>query len=176
MSESQRGDVLKKSIFLTVLLLLSGSFFNEAQAKKDNNYSEKQSIASMKKKSAPPKKKIAKEGNAIRVLATAYYTPIKGQKKYATKSFRGDMKLNGGGKTSSGKNPEEGVVATDPRVIPTGTKVYIPELELYAVAEDTGGDIKGKRIDVYTGVGEGGLREALDIGRQMVTVIIIRRA
>ncbi|HBR79198.1 MAG TPA: hypothetical protein DEA46_02085 [Candidatus Moranbacteria bacterium] len=87
------------------------------------------------------------------------------------------MKRNGGGKTSSGTSPEEGTVATDPRVIPTGTEVYIPELELYAVAEDIGGDIKGKRIDVYTGIGEAGLRKALDIGNhQMVTVIIIKLA
>jgi 3D (Asp-Asp-Asp) domain-containing protein len=166
---------LKKSIFLTALLLLSVSFLGVAQAKKDNNYSAKQNIASMREKSAPPKKKVAK-AKAIRVLATAYYTPVKGQDEYATKSFRGDMKLNGGGKTSSGKTPEEGMVATDPRVIPTGTELYIPELKLYAVAEDTGEDIKGKRIDVYTGIGETGLREALDIGRKMVTVIIIKRA
>jgi len=167
---------LKKSIFLTVLLLLSFSFLGIAHAKKDNNYSAKRSVASKEKKSTPPKKKIA-EGDAIRVLVTGYYTPVKGQNKYATKSFRGDMKRNGGGKTSSGTSPEEGTVATDPRVIPTGTEVYIPELELYAVAEDIGGDIKGKRIDVYTGIGEAGLRKALDIGNhQMVTVIIIKLA
>ncbi|KKP68330.1 MAG: 3D domain protein [Candidatus Moranbacteria bacterium GW2011_GWE1_35_17] len=160
---------------MTVLLLLSFSFLGIAHAKKDNNYSAKRSVASKEKKSTPPKKKIA-EGDAIRVLVTGYYTPVKGQNKYATKSFRGDMKRNGGGKTSSGKIPEEGMVATDPRVIPTGTEVYIPELELYAVAEDTGGDIKGKRIDVYTGSGEEGLKEALDIGNRMVTVIIIKRA
>jgi len=160
---------------LTVLLLLSCSFLGSAYAKKDNSYSAKQSIALANKKSTPPKKKIAQK-KAIRVLATAYYTPVKGQNKYATKSFRGDMRRNGGGKTSSGEIPKEGMIATDPRVIPTGTEVYIPELELYAVAEDTGGDIKGNRIDVYTGIGELGLRKALDIGnRQVVTVIIIKR-
>lgn len=176
MSESQRRVVLEKSIFLTVLLLLSCSSLDSAYAKKDNNYSAKQNIASMEKKSTPPKKKIAEGKNAIRVLATAYYTPIEGQRKRATKSFHGDMKLNGGGKTSSGETPKKGTIATDPKIIPTGTEVYIPELELYAVAEDTGGDIKGKRIDVYTGRGEKGLSEALDIGRQMVTVIFIKRA
>lgn len=130
----------------------------------------------MKKKSTPPKKKIAK-ADAIRVRATAYYTPVIGQEKYATKSFRGDMKMNGGGKTSSGETPKKGTIATDPRVIPTGTEVYIPEWELYAVAEDIGGDIKGKRIDVYTGIGEIGLKKALDIGNhQIVTVIIVKRA
>lgn len=166
---------MKKSIFLTVLLLLSSIFLDVAQAKKDDNYSGKRNFL-LNKKSTPPKKKIAKE-DAIRVRATAYYTPVEGQKKYATKSFRGDMKLNGGGKTSSGETPEEGMIATDPKVIPTGTEVYIPELKLFAMAEDTGGDIKGKRIDVYTGIGEKALKEALVIGNhRMVTVIIIKRA
>lgn len=161
---------------MTVLLLLSCSSLDSAYAKKDNNYSAKQNIASREKKGTPPKKKIAEGKNAIRVLATAYYTPIEGQRKRATKSFHGDMKLKGGGKTSSGETPKKGTIATDPKIIPTGTEVYIPELELYAVAEDTGGDIKGNRIDVYTGIGELGLRKALDIGNhQIVTVIIIRR-
>ena len=166
---------MKKSIFLTVLLLLFCIFLDAAHAKKDNNYSKKR-IFSINKKSTPPKKEIAKD-EVIKVLVKAYYTPVKGQKNYATKSFCGDMKRNGGGKTSSGKTPEEGMIATDPRVIPTGTEVYIPELKLYAVAEDIGGDIKGKRIDVYTGIGEKALKEALHIGnKRVVTVIIIKRA
>ncbi len=176
MSVNQRGEVVLKkvSIFLTVFFLLFGSSMGLAYAKKSNSSSESFNI-SKDKKNTPPKKKIARS-NAIRVLATAYYTPVKGQKNYATKSFRGDMKMNGGGKTSSGETPEEGMIATDPKVIPTGTEVYIPELELYAVAEDIGGDIKGKRIDVFTGTGELALAQAINIGRRVVTVVIIKRA
>lgn len=40
-------------------------------------------------------------------------------------------------------------IAVDPSVIPIGTKIYIPELGRIFTAEDTGGAIKGNRIDIY---------------------------
>lgn len=44
--------------------------------------------------------------------------------------------------------PKVGTVAVDPNVIPLGTKLYV---EGYgpAVAEDTGGVIKGMKIDLF---------------------------
>ncbi len=75
---------------------------------------------------------------------------------------------------SSGEEVYEGAVATDPSVIPTGTKLEIRGLPddwdgIY-VAEDVGGAIKGLRIDVFR---ESKL-EALQIG-QMVWVRIITK-
>ncbi|MFX3617514.1 MAG: 3D domain-containing protein [Sporolactobacillus sp.] len=56
------------------------------------------------------------------------------------------------GRTATGyslrKHPNAKVIAVDPRVIPLGSKVYIPGYGT-AVARDTGGAIKGKIIDVH---------------------------
>lgn len=51
------------------------------------------------------------------------------------------------GITASGTVAKKGVIAVDPRVIPLGTKVYVPGYGV-AVAEDTGGAIKGNKIDL----------------------------
>ena len=51
------------------------------------------------------------------------------------------------GRTRTGRHAEYGVVAVDPRVIPLNTIVYV-EGYGFALACDTGGAIKGKRIDL----------------------------
>lgn len=56
-----------------------------------------------------------------------------------------------GNKTHMGTQIRPGVIAVDPRVIPLGSQVMIkyPDgTKEYAVAEDTGGAIKGHRIDI----------------------------
>lgn len=50
--------------------------------------------------------------------------------------------------TATGVPPRVGLVAVDPRVIPMGTRLYI-EGYGFATAADTGGAIKGDRIDVF---------------------------
>ena len=51
--------------------------------------------------------------------------------------------------TALGTKLRYGVIAVDPKVIPYRTKVYIKELDRVFVAEDCGGGIKGKIIDIY---------------------------
>lgn len=46
------------------------------------------------------------------------------------------------------ENPNAKVIAVDPNVIPLGSKVYV-EGYGYAIAADTGGAIKGNKIDVF---------------------------
>ena len=73
-----------------------------------------------------------------------------------------------GCRTASGSWPSRGTIATDPRVIPLGTELYI---EGYgpAVAADTGGAIQGNIIDVYLPTEA----ECWQWGRRMVEVRVI---
>ncbi len=58
-----------------------------------------------------------------------------------------------GGQSATGIPLQKGVIAVDPNVIPLGSRVYIEALDGswtygYAVAGDTGGAIKGNRVDL----------------------------
>jgi uncharacterized protein YabE (DUF348 family) len=53
-----------------------------------------------------------------------------------------------GGRTATGASVRQGIVAVDPSIIPLGTKVYVDGYGP-AVALDTGGAIRGKKIDLY---------------------------
>lgn len=84
-----------------------------------------------------------------RMLATAY-------------TYTGNL-------TRMGTKPRVGVVAVDPDVIPLGSKLYI-EGYGFARAEDTGGAIKGERIDIFVE------SEAIAqrFGRRWVTVYLLK--
>ncbi|MDD6164390.1 MAG: 3D domain-containing protein, partial [Anaerovibrio slackiae] len=60
------------------------------------------------------------------------------------------------------------IVAVDPDVIPLGTKVYIPGYGT-AVAADTGGAIRGNKIDLCME----SYGEAINFGRRSVEVYIL---
>lgn len=87
--------------------------------------------------------------SAMRMVATAYTADCSGC----------------GGVTASGRRAGFGVVAVDPRVIPLGTRLFIPGYGP-AVAGDTGGAIHGLRIDL----GFDSLRQAMLFGRREITV------
>src|SRR5699024_7804571 len=63
------------------------------------------------------------------------------------------------------------VIAVDPAVIPLGSEVIVKDggQEFEAVAEDTGGDINGNRIDILVD----SIDEAKQLGRQSVNIEII---
>jgi len=72
------------------------------------------------------------------------------------------------GRTACGMRAGKGIVAVDPRVIPLGTELYVDGYG-YCLAGDTGGAIKGSRIDL----GFNTYREAIRFGRRMVKVYIL---
>lgn len=103
---------------------------------------------------------------AIRVKATAYCACYLCTGKYRTS--------DGYARTASGsiakRNPDGySTIAVDPRVIPLGTKVYV-EGYGFAIAEDTGGAIKGNIIDVF----QNSHSEALKWGVRYKNVYVIK--
>lgn len=80
----------------------------------------------------------------------------------------------GYGVTASGMRASYGVVAVDPRVIPLGTKLYITSPDgswTYgeAVAGDTGGSIKGNRVDLFFN----SRSQCLSFGRRTAVVYVL---
>lgn len=73
-----------------------------------------------------------------------------------------------GNPTASGVMPYVGGVAVDPQVIPLGTELFV-EGYGYGRAVDTGGLIKGNRIDVFLDT----TKECYDWGRRKVRVYIM---
>lgn len=105
--------------------------------------------------------------------APAAAPPANGSKEITVKATAYTASCEGcSGVTATGinlnANPNAKVISVDPSVIPLGTKVYI---EGYgeAVAGDTGGAIKGDRIDIYMPSES----QAIQFGAKEVTVKIL---
>lgn len=73
-------------------------------------------------------------------------------------------------------------MAVDPRYIPRRTRLFIPETvgmrmpdgtihDGYWYASDTGGAIKGQKIDFYTGHGRGSMAPAMRLNQRHVTLV-----
>ncbi|MBC8014278.1 MAG: hypothetical protein H7X79_00855 [Sporomusaceae bacterium] len=77
-----------------------------------------------------------------------------------------------GNLTHIGTQVRPGIIAVDPNVIPLGSRVYIEYPDghgEYAIAEDTGGAIKGNRVDIA----KWSVNEAYDFGIQNVKVYVV---
>jgi len=70
---------------------------------------------------------------------------------------------------ATGMRAQYGVVAVDPKVIPLHTKLYI-EGYGFAIAGDTGGAIKGQKIDLFFNTNA----EVKQFGRRNITVYILQ--
>ena len=99
-----------------------------------------------------PNISVSRGGRSLTMIATAYA------------AFTGGA----GNRTATGTGVYRGIVAVDPRVIPLGTRLYIDGYG-EAVAADTGGAIKGNRIDL----GFASAGEANQWGRRTVNVRVL---
>ncbi|HEY0798464.1 MAG TPA: 3D domain-containing protein [Candidatus Baltobacteraceae bacterium] len=72
------------------------------------------------------------------------------------------------GITALGYHAGHGIVAVDPRFIPLGTHLFIPGYGP-AIAGDTGGAIKGSRIDL----GFNSFADAIQFGRREIIVYVV---
>jgi 3D (Asp-Asp-Asp) domain-containing protein len=75
----------------------------------------------------------------------------------------------GHGTTSTGQKPMWGTIAVDPRVIPYGTKIYIPAFNKVFIANDSGGAIKGNKIDIFMN----SKKECYNWGRKTIEIQIL---
>ena len=102
-------------------------------------------------------KEIEKETEWFYFVATGYS---------ANDSLQGTNNI-----TATGKEIKKGMIAVDSKIIPLGTRIEIKDIGVF-VAEDTGGKIKGNRIDIYFETKE----EAKEFGRQVIWIKVLGRS
>ena len=161
---------MKKSTFLGstvgVLLLFSIISYSQTlvqqQRSKSNREAAQAAVASVADAAAA----IASKSSVATAAA-----PANVEKAAPSQSFEATA-YSLHGRTASGAAPSTGMIAADPRVLPIGSRVRI-EAGSYTgeyVVADTGGAVKGKRIDIWTPSG----REAMRFGRRTVKLTVLQ--
>ncbi|MBY0027683.1 LysM peptidoglycan-binding domain-containing protein [Priestia aryabhattai] len=128
----------------------------QAQAEQAQKEQQQAQAEQAQKQQQPAESSQQASGKSMTVEATAYTANCAGCS--GTTATGVDLKAN----------PNQKVIAVDPSVIPLGSKVYV---EGYgeAVAADTGGAIKGNRIDIFV-PSEG---DAQQFGRKSVKITVM---
>jgi 3D (Asp-Asp-Asp) domain-containing protein/LysM repeat protein len=168
----------------TILIPTGTNGYYKAQAPAENP-DDRQALASVKQPVLPvrttaPAQKAAPAPapkQAVPTVAGMPYTKV--MNVTASAYGPGNIMWQWGGLTHMGTKVREGVIAVDPNVIPLGTKVYVtgcnspllPAGGFVATAEDTGGAIKGNRIDIYI---DGTQAELRQFGMQDVKLYILK--
>ena len=105
--------------------------------------------------SEKPINKIVKKGTKVEEVKVASSRGERSRKISSNANSKGKhmsvvaTAYTGDSITSTGKKPKWGTIAVDPKVIPYGTRVYIPQFNKTFIAEDCGGAIKGNKIDIF---------------------------
>ncbi|MCO7126722.1 3D domain-containing protein [Sporolactobacillus shoreicorticis] len=152
----------------------------EEKAKKIAEEAARQAAKEDAKKAAA-KKAVAERANASAEkrpqVTTTSYKPSNSQPA-ATASKGKSITVEAtsyslGGHSATGidfsSNPNAKVIAVDPSIIPLGSRVIIPGYGVY-IAGDTGGAIRGNRIDVHFASRD----QALNFGRRTITITVLQ--
>lgn len=122
------------------------------EAEKIAKAERKKSVATSSSSSKPAP---SGEWKSMRVNASAYTTEANGDK------------LGGGNITSTGTTPKvKHTIAVDPKVIPYGSLIKYNGVTY--TAEDTGGMIKGNKVDFFMGSYE----ETVNFGRRDIDILV----
>ena len=143
------------ALVLSAMMIFGSTIKTNTQSKELTNNNKEVSMIQNNKsigiKTRAGNKRISKmAGIPMQVGATAYY---------------GDTITSTGTKPIVGKT-----IAVDPKVIPYGTKVYIPQLNKVFIAEDCGSAIKGNRIDIFMN----SYNECMEWGFKNITIYILQ--
>ena len=122
--------------------------------------------------SKAPAKKASSKQAVVKTAAAANAAPSGGKEFYVSATAYTASCAGCSGITATGinlkANPGLKVIAVDPNVIPLGSKVWV-EGYGYAVAGDTGGAIKGNKIDLFVP----NQSDALAFGRKQVKIKVL---
>ncbi|WP_246316570.1 G5 and 3D domain-containing protein [Planococcus glaciei] len=159
----------------TKVMVASASRGTTAKASAKKETAAPVQVAAAKKeapaKEAAPAKK-AEPSRKASAASTTAAAPSGGKEFYVSATAYTASCAGCSGITATGinlkANPGLKVIAVDPNVIPLGSKVYV-EGYGYAVAGDTGGAIKGNKIDLFVA----NHSDAIAFGRKQVKVTVL---
>ena len=146
--DDKKDNSTKKKVKTTTKKKETAKEYVKTSTKKSKPYSP--SGTSKKVTTTKPKKANLSSSGTVSYGGRTY--SISKRLTVHSTAYTGSASENGGyaNCTSTGAIPKAGrTLAVDPRVIPYGTKVYIPKFNMTFTAEDCGGGIKGNTIDIY---------------------------
>lgn len=149
--------IVGRSVIIAGTLLLGLIAFSATPSIADP-----QSQSQTSKASKAPKQT---EGKFDSEAASPLITPVVPATNYVATAYS----LRG--RTASGRMVSRGLIAADPRVLPLGSRVRLehPGYTGEYLVADTGGMIKGRRIDIWMPAS----REAMRFGRRTVKLTVL---
>lgn len=170
--ETKKDDSLLKGKEKVVQAGEKGTVSRTYDVLKENGVEVSRNVISENVIKEPTKKVVAVGTKVVTASVSRGATDSAGNEFYVTATAYTAYCNGCSGVTTTGinlkSNPDVKVIAVDPKVIPLGSKVWV-EGYGYAVAGDTGGAIKGNKIDLFMP----SKSKAYDFGRKKVRIKVL---